>query len=108
MSRWNNPRCGFQKGHSYSSKGENNHRWKGGIKVHSDGYILVRARNHPFCNCQGYVMKHRLVMEKSIGRYLKPQEIVHHINDDRTDNRIENLKLFKNRNDHIRFHNLTR
>lgn len=62
-------------------------------KKRGDGYIKVYVPDHPNCTKDGFVMKHILVMEKSIGRYLKPGECVHHINHIRDDNRIENLKL---------------
>lgn len=48
-------------------------------------------------------MVHRAVMEEFIGRKLKTDEIVHHINSDRLDNRIENLELMK-KIDHLKMH----
>lgn len=62
-------------------------------KKRSDGYIKVYVPGHPNCTEDGYVMKHILVMERAIGRYLKKGECVHHINRIRDDNRIENLQL---------------
>lgn len=62
-------------------------------KKRADGYIRVYVPDHPNCTSEGYVMKHILVMERSIGRYLLPGEVVHHENHVRDDNRIENLRL---------------
>lgn len=84
--------------------GVNSPRWKGGRKIaNSRGYIHIYSPEHPFKTKAGYVMEHRLVMEKKIGRYIKKGEIVHHINHDKTDNRPENLAIKKN-GQHIKDH----
>jgi len=72
--------------------------------VTSHGYVIVLKHEHPHCNRDGYVYKHRLVMEEYLGRYLLPTEDVHHINEDKKDNRIENLQLFPSRSAHTKFH----
>ena len=77
--------------------------WKGG-KILTKGYIKIRVPEHPFAAMNKYVCEHRLVMEKHIGRYLKPTEIVHHKNHIKTDNRIENLELLQSNADHRHKH----
>lgn len=74
-------------------KGPEHPKWKGGRTKASNGYIWRYAPNHPNRTKQNRVLEHRLVMEQSIGRFLKPDEVVHHINSKRDDNRIENLML---------------
>jgi len=66
--------------------------WKGG-RVSMNGYIKVFDRAYSK-NKNGYILEHRLVMEKNIGRPLMKKEVVHHINGVKSDNRIENLILF--------------
>lgn len=80
--------------------------WKGGRFLTGYGYVLVYCPNHPYCNYQGYVREHRLVMEEHLGRYLTKEEKVHHINGIKNDNRIENLVLLKNESKHRTIHNL--
>jgi hypothetical protein len=87
---------------SEALKGNKSYLWKGGIRYYS-GYIATYKPDHPYCNKAGYVMEHRLVMEKAIERYLLPKERVHHINHIKKDNRIENLMLFKNDSEHTKY-----
>ena len=72
------------------------------------GYRYKYSPEHPYATQAGYVVEHRLVMEQALGRYLSPEETVHHKNEDRTDNRIENLELCASNGDHTIKHHTNR
>jgi hypothetical protein len=85
----------FKKGVEYPwlyQKGEKHPRWNGGRIISIQGYVMIYSPNHPYRNKTGYVQEHRLVVEQHLGRYLKREELVHHINGNKQDNRIENLQ----------------
>ena len=86
----------------YKRTGKLNPRWKGG-KVKTGGYIYIYNPKHPNSTNNGYICEHRLIMEKHIGRFLTKEEVVHHINGIKDDNRIENL-IVTTTSKHSRIH----
>ena len=97
--RVNNSRLGKNR------SGKDSFSWKGGRRKGGEkyGYIRIHCPTHPYCSKEGYVLEHRLVMEKHLGRILLPTERMHHINGIKDDNRIENLMLFSSNGDHISY-----
>lgn len=87
ISKQKYTRCG-----SCRQKGELNNQYIDGKGKYGE-YMSVLIPEHPFANKKGRVLEHRLVMEKKLGRYLKEDEYVDHINGDKYDNRPENLRL---------------
>jgi hypothetical protein len=79
--------------------GNKNGNWRGGrlIRKSRSGrcFIWVYKPNHPYPmkTGAGYVQEHRLIAEETLGRYLRRNEIVHHINGDGLDNRNCNLLI---------------
>lgn len=76
--------------------------WKGGRIEMPGGYVGVAPKpddeiGRSMRNSVGYVLEHRLNMAHLLGRPLRSDETVHHINGDRTDNRISNLQLRQGR-----------
>ena len=62
-------------------------------KSQEKGYITIFDRTNPMAKTNGYIYEHRLVMSNILGRPLTKDEIVHHKNGVRSDNRPENLEL---------------
>lgn len=81
-------------------RGELSPTWKGGKTRSSKGYVVIRNDGSP-------MFEHRAIMEAHIGRKLSDNEVVHHINGDKTDNRLENLELMT-AGEHSALHNRRR
>lgn len=82
-------------------EGEKHYAWKGRL-IDKDGYVLIHRKGHPNARKHThYILEHRLVMEAAIGRLLLPEEVVHHRNGVKHDNRIENLQLFESNGEHL-------
>ena len=87
---------------THRRSGSENFNWKGGhVK---NGRMFVRVLSHPNADpANGYVLRSRLVMEKQLGRYLTADEIVHHKNGDKSDDRPENLQVMS-QSEHAKIH----
>jgi len=94
-------RCAFKP-----RSGEKASNWKGGRRQRADGYVMVLLSPddffYPMAHKIGYVLEHRLVMAKHLGRCLQSWELVHHKGiryfdiRNRSDNLIDNLELTTN------------
>ena len=97
--------------------GEGNPMWKGGETETTAGYVDKKSWDHPFAH-NGYVLKHRLVMEQWLREecpeseflvrlgnnlYLSPDAVIHHRNGNRKDNSRRNLIVCRN-GDHTSYH----
>ena len=76
-----------------AKRGEKNYFWKGGKFKSKSGYIYILQSYHPNADSKGYMLEHRLIMEKVLGRFLKSDEWIHHKNGIKDDNRPENLEI---------------
>lgn len=90
---------------SERQRGADNPQWKGGRRQRTQragvggAYVYVWiSPDDPLASMMtkhGYVMEHRLVMARALGRALATWEQVHHLNGIKDDNRPENLELWK-------------
>ena len=83
LKKFGDPRGGYEvDGHSK--------QWQ----INKDGYVYKFAPDSPHVGKNKILYQHRLVMAEHLGRLLRSGELVHHINGNKADNRIENLELF--------------
>ena len=88
-------------------KGENHSSWKGGSYISYDGYRMVyvpNPREEVKSNWEHYRKEHVLVMERYLGRKVRVDEIIHHIDGDKLNNSIDNLDIMRKIKKHRQIH----
>ena len=90
-----------QQSHWPVMYGAKNPAWKGGVtyrRTHGNygtvKYVRCPKEFYAMARKDGYVMEHRLVMARHVGRPLLRTEVVHHIDHKTLNNSINNLMLF--------------
>ena len=73
--------------------GKNSPNWRGGMTLTTMGYLMINSVNHPLARKNGSILVHRLIACEEWGIEAVMGMDVHHINGDKTDNRIENLEI---------------
>lgn len=75
-------------------------------KKMNNGYIELFYPWHPNARSNGTILEHRLQASIKLGRPLRDEEVVHHLDENKTNNNPENLIVFKTSADHTRFHKI--
>lgn len=80
--------------HGNHAAGSSSGKWNTGQIRSSHGYVKIRVgQEHPLADPNGYAYEHLLVWVSAGNAAPGPDEIIHHKNEDKTDNRIQNLQL---------------
>lgn len=88
---------------AFNRSGKKHHAWNGGQLITKDGYKAIQTNIlHP-CGVKKYILEHRLITSKALGRELFKTEDVHHIDGNRLNNKLSNLMVFSSRSAHKRY-----
>jgi hypothetical protein len=90
--------------HNNHARGANHPRWNSGELVSTAGYLKVRVGiGHPLADPYGYAYEHLVVWAAAGNTLPGKHELIHHINGDKRDNRLQNLECIQ-RSEHSKQH----
>jgi hypothetical protein len=94
--------------HGNHARGEKNSRWNNGRILSTDGYVKLRVgRDHPLSDPNGYAYEHLIVWVAAGNRLPRADELIHHRDENKQNNRLSNLQLIT-RSEHGVLHSSTR
>lgn len=86
------------RGKGRKASGSAHPRWNSEKIISSHGYVKVRVGiNHPLADKNGYAYEHLVVWQQAGRQIPEAGQIIHHRNEDKTDNRLSNLELLTRR-----------
>jgi hypothetical protein len=101
-----NPKTTFKSGKAhpnFGKRGKLHNQWKGGKIVDQFGYIKLYKPGFPGASSSGYILEHRFKIIKKLKRNLRKNEIIHHIDGNKQNNKLSNLLLLT-KSKHISLH----
>jgi hypothetical protein len=92
--------------HGNHVRGPNSPRWNKEKMIASNGYVKLRVgKDHPLADPNGYAYEHLVIWISAGNPMPKRDEVIHHKNEQKADNRLQNLELKKRVDHSISHHN---
>jgi hypothetical protein len=92
---------------SVNRRGENAGHWKGGVRRDGKRIQWHLPWHHLACK-KGYVYRYQIVAELKLGRKLRPGEVVHHLDENQSNDHPDNLRVYANQGEHALMHGIQR